>query len=62
MMDLIDDFPAPDLPMSSTLRCFWRLERSELLILLDSAVSAELRPPRNARLFLRWTLMAADER
>lgn len=24
-MLLIDDLPAPLLPMSSTLRCFWRL-------------------------------------
>lgn len=27
-MDRIEDFPAPDRPISSTLRCFWRLPRS----------------------------------
>jgi hypothetical protein len=29
----MDDLPAPERPMSSTLRCFWRLPRSGVLML-----------------------------
>lgn len=33
MIARMDDLPAPDRPMSSTLRCFWRLPRSGVLML-----------------------------
>jgi hypothetical protein len=32
MIERIDDFPAPDRPISSTLRCLWRFPRSSVLI------------------------------
>lgn len=32
MMARMEDLPAPERPMSSTLRCFWRLPRSGVLM------------------------------
>lgn len=41
-MDLMEDLPAPDRPIKRTLRCFWRLLRSAVLI--SANLSARLEP------------------
>lgn len=42
-MERMEDFPAPLRPIRSTLRCFWRLERSEELIVAVEQLRVSLR-------------------
>lgn len=55
MMDRIDDFPAPDLPISKTFRCLWRLLLRSIVLIFSCNVCGFLiyveqqSPPVRAR-------------
>ena len=48
-MERIDDLPAPDLPISKTLRCLWRLLLRSMVLMLGETCRGFQRDRRAGR-------------